>query len=413
MLFHDFAVRSSFLLLAVVSCLTPCSARDEYQLQRSAPQRSGRGSKARNVTASYAPSPITCPPGDLVRPAVGLSTNEKRYIDQRKRLTTPALASWLDKVDPSFNAKNFTRNLPTIALVSSGGGYRSMLLGGGLIQTMDNRESNGTMAGLYQAFTYHSGLSGGAWLLSSIAGNDQAPISKLKQLWLPALVNNSLYPTHTDTSPDFPVVAKDISAKNAAGYLPTTADSWGRFIGIQMFGGPDGGVAKTMSGIAQTRSFGNAAAPYPIITALGVDEKDIYGRCDPVDNATQYEFTPYEFGSWDQGVKAFARTEILGTALSGGKPPSNSSCVRGYDNLSYVVGTSSNKFQEACGETTLAVIAATLEPITNAGHNKTRRDLYAPYPNPFKNYSGSPFVSSEPELFLVDGGQGTYPRLFL
>jgi lysophospholipase len=288
-----------------------------------------------------------------------------------------------------------------------------MMLGGGLIQTLDKRESNGTLAGLYQAFTYHAGLSGGAWLLSSIAGNDQAPISKLKQLWLPALVNNSLYPTHTDTSPDFPVVAKDVSAKNAAGFIPTTADAWGRFLGIQVLGGADGGAAKTMSSIARSRTFRRGTAPYPIITALGVNQKDIYGVCDPADNATQYEFTPYEFGSWDRGVNAFARTDILGTALSDGKASSNSSCVRGYDNLSYVIGTSSNKFQESCGETSLAVIGAVLEPITNAKHNKTRRDLYAPYPNPFANYSKSPSVSSESELYLVDGGQGSYTHLFL
>jgi lysophospholipase len=405
MLFYDFSLRGSFLLLAVVSSLSPCSAKEINQDGSLSWSPGFKRIPLENVTASYAPSTAQCPRGPLVRPAVGLSRDERRYIEKRKRIARPALAAWLGKQDKEFS--NFTASkLPTIALVSSGGGYRSMMLGGGLIKTLDNRESNSTLAGLYQAITYHSGLSGGAWLLSSIVGNDQAPISKLKDLWLPALVNNSLYPTHTDTSLEFPIVQKDVAAKSKAGFVPTTADAWGRFLAIQLIGGPDGGVAKTMSAITRTSSFIRGRQPYPIITALSVPEQDLFGKCDPADNATQYEFTPYEFGSWDQGVKAFTRTETLGTTLSDGKVLTNGTCVRGFDNMGYIMGTSSNKFQESCGETSLAVIAAVLEPITNAGHKTARRDLYAPYPNPFKNYNASTSVSSQSELYLVDGGQG-------
>jgi len=295
-----------------------------------------------------------------------------------------------------------------MALVSSGGGYRSLLLGGGLIQALDARESTAPTKGLYQAFTYHAGLSGGAWLLASIAGNDHPTISTLKTtLWQDALVNNSLYPVNTPTSKDYPIVDRDVASKARAGFIPTIADAWGRFLSIQMLKGPSGGVGTTMSSIAQTPSFLAVHAPYPIITALGEDEKDMGGpMCDPPDNGTQYEFTPYEFGSWDHGVNAFVKTEVLGSSLSNGASSSNGSCIRGYDDLGYIMGASSNKFQESCGETSIAVIAAMLQPIVNAAHNASRRDLYAPYTNPFRNYPGSPLVSSQPELLLVDGGEG-------
>jgi lysophospholipase len=400
MLSHGFVVRDSFLLLALLSSLASCGVIDGSHNRQAIRLRDA---PPKNASDSYAPISIKCPDEVLVRPAVGLSQGESTYIEKRRSVVRPALASWLEHVDPAFS----TKNLPDIGLISSGGGYRAMLLGGGLVQALDNRESNSTTKGLYQAFLYHAGLSGGAWLLSSIAGNDDAPISKLKKLWLPALVENSLYPLHTLTSPDFPLVSKDVAAKNAAGFVPTLADPWGRFLAFQLFDGTKGGIAKTMSSIVKGSSFARATTPYPIITALGVPETDLSGPCDPRDNATQYEFTPHEFGSWDRGVKAFTRTETLGTVLSNGQAPASGSCVRGYDNLGYIIGTSSNKFQESCGTTTLAVvIGAMLSPITNAGHNRTSRDMYAPYANPFKNYAGSPSVSTSSELFLVDGGQG-------
>jgi lysophospholipase len=80
--------------------------------------------------------------------------------------------------------------------------------------------------------------------------------------------------------------------------------------------------------------------------------------------------------------------------------------VKNYDNLGYVLGTSSSKFNEGCGTTSLSIIASGLDPIVQTVHNLTRRDLFAPYPNPFRKYPGSPAVEKADELYLVDGGQG-------
>jgi lysophospholipase len=392
---HGLALRGPYLFLVIVSFLATFGF-SERQIPRIR-------SVGRQVTPStYAPEPAKCPSGPLVRPANGLASSEKSYVEKRRQIATPVLAKWLQSVDKSFSVAK----LPTIGLVSSGGGYRSMLLGGGLIKAMDARESNETTKSLYQAFTYHAGLSGGAWLLSSLAGNDHPTISSLKKdLWQDALVKNSLYPTNTETSKEFPVVQRDLASKSRAGFLPTVADGWGRFLAFQVLRGAFGGAGKTWSSVAHSPSFEAGQAPYPIITVLGVNEKDIYGVCDPFDNSTQYEFTPYEFGSWDRRVAAFTPTESLGSALSNGVPK-NGTCVRNYDEIGYIIGTSSNKFQESCGETSLAVIAAVLQPIVNSAQNVSRRNLYAPYPNPFLNYPGSPEVASQPELLLVDGGQG-------
>ena len=64
-----------------------------------------------------------------------------------------------------------------------------------LHQAMDDREGKESMAGLYQAVTYHAGLSGGSWLLSSIVANGFEKISTISEkLWQTALVKNPLSP---------------------------------------------------------------------------------------------------------------------------------------------------------------------------------------------------------------------------
>lgn len=81
--------------------------------------------------AGYAPIHTSCPTGPLVRAANGLSSAEANYRQQRKAVADQALTSWLQKTDPSFQTNT---TLPTIAMSTSGGGYRSLLVGAGLIQ---------------------------------------------------------------------------------------------------------------------------------------------------------------------------------------------------------------------------------------------------------------------------------------
>jgi len=62
------------------------------------------------------------------------------------------------------HANNVT-SLPNIAISASGGGYRAMLNGAGLLSAFDSRSDNATapghLGGLLQSATYLSGLSGG------------------------------------------------------------------------------------------------------------------------------------------------------------------------------------------------------------------------------------------------------------
>lgn len=85
---------------------------------------------------------------------------------------------------PNFDIELFwkTKTTPTIiAIAVSGGGYRSMLSGAGILTALDDREvSNLThVSGILQASSYMSGISGGAWLVMSQFVNDWQRVSDM------------------------------------------------------------------------------------------------------------------------------------------------------------------------------------------------------------------------------------------
>lgn len=373
---------------------------------------------ARRATNPYAPVSTACPSTPLVRQADSISDAEASYIGQRYTKASQALESWLANINSGFGSVSAEGvKAPLIALTSSGGGYRAQLSGAGVIKGFDGREAAQTeVSGLYQAVTYEAGLSGGSWLLSSLAGNNWPTISTLQsELWETALQFSIIVPPillSQQARPIYNQVLADIQAKTAAGFEPSLVDSWGRLLSYGLLLGPDGGVQNTMTNIAAASNFTSHNAPYPIITALGSD-RTINGVCIPQPNATQYEFHPYEFGSWDAGVDAFVVSQYLGTSFSGGNPVGN--CITNYDQLGYVLGTSSNVFAAACSavpanmtaETTSLSVVENLAYLAAPGApGLPESGIFGLYPNPFQNFQSSPHVASQQTLELVDGGVG-------
>jgi lysophospholipase len=364
-------------------------------------------SPVRRALTPYAPVLATCPATPLVRNADRVSASESSYISSRYTKAAANLVSWA-KTTGSFNVSK----VPVVALTTSGGGYRSLLEGAGIIQGFDKRDSQTNVSGVFQGLTYHAGLSGGAWLLSSFAGNNYPTITSLRQgLWQQAFQNSLLIPGNLLTaSTAYAAISADLASKGAAGFPPTLTDPWGRLLSYQFFYGPGGGVSTTLSGLTAQSNFTSYNVPYPIITALGV--KTFQGECLPGPNATQYEFHPYEFGSWDDGVNAFTQTTYIGTSLSNGKP-TNGTCIRNYDNLGYVLGTSSSLFNQACAPIppinstapTVTGLFQDLAALVNQVNSVGTRELYAVYPNPFRAYPRSSLVAAQNELSLVDGGE--------
>jgi len=351
-------------------------------------------------TSAYTPFTSTCPSTPLVRPATGISTGEANYIASRKHVTDVALAKWLQSVNPEF----CTLKVPGVGLASSGGGVKALLEGAGVIKAFDSRDSNVGTSGLYQGLAYHGGLSGGSWLVSSLAGNNWPTVSSLQtSLWEAAFKRTVISPG-TNATANNALIIKDIASKHDAGFAVTLTDPWGRLLSYQLLDGTDGGVANRMSGLTGLSSFTSHSVPYPILTALEVaPDQCIAGAGTP-----QMEMHPYEWGSWDSGIAAFTPTAYLGTSVVDGNPAVSGKCVQNYDNLGFLLGTSSDLFSDLCipnpSVNSSNIEIAFLEKYLKGISTAVLSDEFSIFPNPFYRFKGSPLVSNQTELFLVDGG---------
>jgi lysophospholipase len=280
-----------------------------------------------------------------------------------------------------------------------------MLEGAGVVQAFDSRDSKLSTAGLYQALTYQGGLSGGSFLLGALSANNWPTISSIQSgLWNSGLSEGLTEPGGGLSAlfNDAQILA-DVNAKDNAGFDPVLTDPWGRLISYQLFYGTDGGVTDKLSGITKLSNFVANSVPYPIITAIETQPN----QCLPTNASPQFEMHPYEWGSWDSGIAAFTQSAFLGSNLTNGQPTVKGKCVGNFDNMGYIVGTSSTLFSEIC----LPIVDnpdndlfTALEDLLASGLSNSERFEFAVYPNPFYKYTTSTLVNTQKELHLVDGG---------
>lgn len=109
---------------------------------------------------------------------------EKQYMLEHEKLTKASLFTLLNRNRiPLFDHYSFladeTRSV-SIGFAISGGGYRSMLTGAGVIAAFDARTTNTTLTnglgGLLQSSDYIAGISGGAWLVMNLLASDFQPV---------------------------------------------------------------------------------------------------------------------------------------------------------------------------------------------------------------------------------------------
>jgi lysophospholipase len=361
------------------------------------------------AASAYAPVSTTCPSGSLVRSADGVSDSEANWVVGRKTVADAALKSWLATALPGVDGSS----LPTLALAVSGGGFRSLLTGAGVVQALDGRDSNSSTTGLYQALTYHAGLSGGAWLLSAISAGNWPTVSSLRDnVWVSQFAGGILNASSATTLGDYQQIAGDIIAKGSAGFPVSLTDPWGRMLSYQIMSGSQGAVDVTMSDISSLDSFTSFNAPFPIMIASKINPDS--GACEPGADEALYEFNPFEFGSWSDDISAFVQSQYLGSNITSG---SASSCVTGFDNIDWVLGTSSMLFNEYICNASLGVDVTTLFPssMITLVEKFTPADEYgySLLPNPFKGFSSTTAIkpstiSGLDNLHLVDGGEADH-----
>lgn len=320
--------------------------------------------------------------------------------------------------------KSNLSSLPNIGIAVSGGGYRAMTNGAGVLEAFDDRTPNSTskgqLGGLLQSATYLSALSGGNWLVGSLYTNNFTSINTILaqdsadadsgDLWQ---LGNSIFEGPDtggiqllDSVGYYNTLYDDVTAKKNAGFNITITDYWGRALSFQLVNATNGGPDYTFSSIAKQDWFTSGSVPLPFIITDGRRP----GETIVSSNGTVYNFNPWEFGTEDSTVYGFVPLQYIGTNFSGGSPKTDK-CVTGFDNVGFVMGTSSTIFNAAI---------AGISPVVTQGWPKilqsaisgvldavgaTNVDI-ADYPNPFYNYrSGSNRIAGDAELTLVDGGE--------
>ncbi|KZZ89793.1 lysophospholipase [Ascosphaera apis ARSEF 7405] len=383
-----------------------------------------------NAPDGYAPKAVKCPSNrPSIRSGLKLSENESKWLDKRRSKATDSLRSFLDRVKiDGFDAtkyidshKNNKSAIPNVAIAASGGGYRAMLNGAGALSAFDDRTPNATskgqLGGLLQSATYVAGLSGGSWLVGSVFLNNFTAIHDLQRsedVWdlsrtiLQGPTDHSFFLlTFKDNVEYLYHLKKQIDTKRDANFSLALTDLWGRALAYQMINDTtgQGGLDFTWSSIAEMDNFKNGETPMPLVVAdsRNPNETLVTG------NSTVFEFNPWEFGTFDPTILGFIPLEYLGSKFNAGELPDNESCIRGFDNAGYVMGTSATLFNAfaqnigrlGVGKKTEDALKSILEAFDEA------QDDIAPYkPNPFYHYANktNPFADHE-QLTMVDGGE--------
>lgn len=463
---------------------------------------------------------------------------------QRRQLTDVALKDLLSRNRiPYFDYEAFlanSTNCITIALAISGGGYRAMLTGAGVMAAYDSRTLNstqdGNLGGLLQALSYIGGISGGSWLVMSNLINDFRPIYELRDdssSWAlqdqllegipnfdPTVIQNAVLetPTNNKTNAISKIIQKDnksppfmqaiiewfdfgksntptselqsqapskikrevknvsksssiidffksfffralalkksktdenlfklgrstpwkdifsyykelnieVRAKRLAGYHLSFTDYWGRVLARRIFPNSARSPGATVTASTLLPSFQKYQQPFPIICAVEkIPTKDVTSK-----DSHLFEFTPFEFGSWDSYLNAFVPMKYLGSSLFGGRStirtqnPNTSICVSGFDNIGFITGTSSCLFSHIFVYVYQFLLGLNLEAsaaintiLKSFGLSSDFKSLefplhhpdYASFsPNPFYGYNHSQTsqedISKSKAIYLVDGG---------
>lgn len=382
-----------------------------------------------NSPRGYTPSNVDCPSDSpSVRSAASLSPNETAWLESRRNNTIDPMRDFLGRMNISDfdlsayfdRVSNNASELPNIGIAFSGGGWRALMNGAGALQAFDSRtdgsEGAGGLGGLLQSATYVSGLSGGSWLVGSIYVNNFTTVSALLSDDSDSVWDFASGVIHGPESNGIQILStadywRDlydaIEGKSDAGFNTSITDLWGRALSYQLVDAPDGGPSYTWSSIALTEGFRNADMPFPIVVA----DARAPGETLISLNTSVYEFNPFELGTWDPTAFGFVPLQYIGTNMTNGSVTEDSECVVGFDNVGFVMGTSSSLFnqlllnldavQDSIPSALFGLLESFLDRVSGADN-----DIADYQPNPFFGYRpGENPNADASRLTLVDGGE--------
>ncbi|KAL8278873.1 hypothetical protein RQP46_008744 [Phenoliferia psychrophenolica] len=270
---------------------------------------------------------------------------------------------------------------PRISIAVSGGGYSSNvapLLRESLVLGVQD----GKLTVAAELADYISGLSGGGWLVGSLMLHDMPTLFDL------VLGGGGQQGWHLEldlVTPDPDYLALDEAGDNKDGtYLDDITNDWafklntsypssfvdiyGRALSYHLFPGTtldnfyaatgeDHAAGLLWSDIQKTTTFSSYESPLPLVVSTSrvnftEQERSQTGSPpSPIPQSnTQFEFTPFTFGSFDPTLMAHIPVEFAGSYANNGTV---TSCWEGVQNAGFVVGTSAALFNNLEVNTTV------------------------------------------------------------
>ncbi|KAA1091887.1 Lysophospholipase 1 [Puccinia graminis f. sp. tritici] len=199
---------------------------------------------------SYAPVSVECPANQQLLRLAGnpagrnqtLSQAEANFLRGRRSVTAtlwrefftdgPGKATGYQHT--SLLARN-QQNWPILGITHSGGGLRASLYASGVFQALSRYSP---VRGVYPLATYVTGLSGGSWLVASLAENNYPTTSEMVSGW--QLENDLVLPGGLNplrNAQFLDALSDTVKLKQKAGYNVSLTDQWGRALGYHFLPG--------------------------------------------------------------------------------------------------------------------------------------------------------------------------------
>ncbi|KAL8292733.1 hypothetical protein RQP46_001345 [Phenoliferia psychrophenolica] len=375
---------------------------------------------APSAIANYAPTTAACPTTFLQStgsPKDGsqtLAAGESTYITKRRTNVVKSLwATYLSDSTSGTTGYATSSLVPRVSIAVSGGGYRSALFAAGTLSAFDSRNSS-SIAPLLQLADYISGTSGGSWFVTSLAMNNMPDLFVLP---CPGKQQPRWKADHSIVAP----ASGSLAAAEDALYCRALSFHFFNSTTDSNFYNPaiPHDNALLFSDIKYTANFDSAALPYPIVVTtsrVSVDDQtdsESPFTVIPITN-TQFEITPYTFGSFDPTLAAHIPVENAGTRLVNGALPSGTTkCTIGLENAGFVIGSSAALFNALDDISDANTVITDWDDFASAFDGLSSTDdsipLVANWPNSFEGYvptTGYTFESAGNKILeLTDGGE--------
>ncbi|GAA6093784.1 cytosolic phospholipase A2 [Tachysurus ichikawai] len=233
-----------------------------------------------------------CSANDL-RFSLALCDKEKLYRQRRRERVTLGLKKLLDMEKPRFLPSN-PQEVPVIAVVGSGGGFRAMVGFSGVMKALYE-------SGVLDCATYVAGLSGSTWYMSMLYSHPEFPTKGPEQINQELMKSVSSNPLRLLLPQHITNYVQALWSKKSNGQPVTFADIFGMLIGETLI--PDRMDSKLS---AMQEKINEAQSPLPLFTCLHV-KPDV----SELMFADWVEFSPYEIGMSKYGT--FMSPDLFGS----------------------------------------------------------------------------------------------------